>query len=395
MDVLDSCHVLVGPSGDNVPIRENATVTFGVVTTVIEIDVTATQVTVSDPKRARLSATMRCLVTDGGTDTDAYVDGGPGTDADVDTDADTGSDGGADADTDLDSGPGSDADVDADTDLDGGMDADVDADTDTDADTGYDAGTDADVDMDAGTDLDADTDTDGSVIVDAGVDADVDVDADTGMDGGDACTAFTSAFNSVINASTPLTVGGFTFEYVGENLAGDTLMNVTKGGVAVVSNYPFPIYVPTVLTADGKTITVTTHHNAPTWTHTAIDVTAPCGSGGELDGGPDSGPDGGPDGGVITPVACLDTEIDSYNSVINDFSPVNVGNYVFAYAGTNAGGETLLNITCGSGGAVSSGLAFPVGTLTAVPTLDGMVIEVTPNHNAPTWTHVTIDIVGL
>ncbi|MFH0884076.1 MAG: hypothetical protein V1861_00005 [Candidatus Micrarchaeota archaeon] len=117
-----------------------------------------------------------------------------------------------------------------------------------------------------------------------------------------------------------------------------------------------------------------------------IDVTSICDfDGGTLDGGPDAG---------ITPTECRGTAVDSFNSVINASTPVNVGNYVFEYAGTNASGDTLLNITCG-GGVVGMGIAFPIGVLIAVPTLDGKVIEVTSNHNAPTWTHCTIDVVGI
>jgi hypothetical protein len=387
VDVLDSCHVLVGSSGDNVPINENATVTFGVVTTVIEIDVTATQVMITDPKRARLAATMRCLVTDGGTDTDAHVDGGASTDADVDTDT----------------GPGMDAGTDADTDLDGG--ASTDADVDTDADTGLDGGasTDADVDMDA------DTDADTGPIADAGPDLDADTDADTGgdtgTDGGPADGGVTDGgttdggtltcpgaangfFSSSIDLGAEQVVGSYIFSYAGLSLDGKTILNVACIGGTSVSVYQFdPGVVTTVdIPVDGKRLRVTPHMSTSTVTSVTIIVEdmPPVSDGGVSDGGT-------ADGGVPGPV-CIEATVGNFSSTIHVGSTETVGGYVFTYLGINGDGAAIFDITCG-GSPVQTGYAFPQGEKTTIiVTDDHKRIEVTPHISVPAVTSVSIEV---
>ncbi len=119
-----------------------------------------------------------------------------------------------------------------------------------------------------------------------------------------------------------------------------------------------------------------------------VDAGADAGVDGGLDAGPDA--DGGEvDGG---PVACPGAVADTFNGVINSTTPEVVGGYTIAYAGTNPGGDTLLDFSCGLT-PIESGVSFPVGVMTPYDrSVDGLVIRVTPTNNAPTWTLVNINI---
>ncbi|MFH0884392.1 MAG: hypothetical protein V1861_01655, partial [Candidatus Micrarchaeota archaeon] len=164
-------------------------------------------------------------------DTDTTHDSGP--DADTDADTDSGHDAGPDVDADVDSGVDAGPDADVDAGLDGGPDADVDADVDAgpDADGGVDAGPDADAGLDGG-------------------------EVDAGPVG--CAVATTGSFDSVINSGTPVSVGGYVFEYVGQNASGDTLLDITCGGNPVQTAYACPIEVLTTINvpADGRTIQI-------------------------------------------------------------------------------------------------------------------------------------------
>jgi hypothetical protein len=344
VDVLDSCHVLVGPSGDNVPIRENSTVTFGVVTTVIEIDVTATQVLVTDPKRARLSATMRCNVVDGG----------------MDTDADTDFDGGADADSDMD----------ADTDADTGMDAGVDLDADTDADTGGDTGTDGGT-IDGGV-------TDGGV-TDGGT-----------TDGGPlTCPgAANGYFSSSIGLGAEQVVGSYIFSYAGLSPDGKTILNVACIGGTSVSVYQFNEDEETTvdIPADGKRLRVTPHMSNSTETSVTIIVEdlPPVSDGGISDGGIGDGGTPGP--------ACIESTVGNFTGTIHTGSTETVGGYVFTYLGVDGDGAAIFDITCG-GSPVQTGYAFPEDLKTTIIVTDDFKrIEVTPHMNRADLTAITIEV---
>lgn len=106
-------------------------------------------------------------------------------------------------------------------------DADLDADVDLDGDTDHDSGPDADTDHDGGPDLDADTDVDGDTDLDGGPDADSDVDdggpdADTDVDADAGPIVCMGTFEESITGSpvyvgTPVNIGGYIFENMGES----------------------------------------------------------------------------------------------------------------------------------------------------------------------------------
>jgi hypothetical protein len=201
-------------------------------------------------------------------------------DADVDLDGDTDHDGGPDldADTDHDGGPDLDADtdVDGDTDMDGGPDADAD----TDLDGGMDA--DADTDLDGGPDADADTDLDGGpdadTDLDGGMDGDVDVDAGDADAGPVVCAATSdeTITGTLIYTGSPVNVGGYIFENMGESGSG-ILMNI--GCVDDDSSLETDVYVEeggadTVIDrpSDGMRITLRNLSSGPTVANMTIMV---------------------------------------------------------------------------------------------------------------------------
>ncbi len=164
-------------------------------------------------------------------------DAGP-SDADTDMDADI------DTDADHDGGPDLDADTDTDTDHDGGpdLDADTDVDGDTDMDGGPDA--DADTDLDGGMDADADTDLDGGPDADTDLDGGMDADVDAGdADAGPIVCSGTfeeTVSGTPVYTGTPINVGGYSFENMGESGSG-ILMNI--GCVDDSSSIESDVYV--------------------------------------------------------------------------------------------------------------------------------------------------------
>ena len=64
IDILDFCDNAVAGSSDGIP--EGGSLVFQIPDKNIEIEVSVSSVTVMDPKSARLTATMRCVIPDGG-----------------------------------------------------------------------------------------------------------------------------------------------------------------------------------------------------------------------------------------------------------------------------------------------------------------------------------------
>ncbi|MEW6723072.1 MAG: hypothetical protein AB1324_07450 [Candidatus Micrarchaeota archaeon] len=277
VDVLDSCD---GVIVNNHPIPEGQTVTFAVMGTDIEIDVTAENVTVTVPKSAKMSVNVRCTgttdggpTTDGGTETDGGSgSGGDGGSGGSDGGSGTGGDGGmagTDGGTTTDGGSGTGGDggtggSDGGVVTDGGTETDGGSTTDGGSGTGGDGGMGG---SDGGTTTDGGTETDGGSGTGgdggmAGSDGGVVTDGGTtdGGDGGVVCGT-TGTFLGTLhkNDSDATEVGMYAFTYTGKNGAGAALISVTMCGTGTpVADLVCPPGVDTThdVGADGMRITV-------------------------------------------------------------------------------------------------------------------------------------------
>jgi hypothetical protein len=255
IEVLDSCMVHI----TTVDINENQTTTFAITSTDIEIDVNVTNVTVTDPKSARVDAVMRCTGEDGGPTTDAGTggDGGSGGDGGMAGMDGSVSDGGSTAD----GGSGGDG---GSAGMDGGV---SDGGSTTDAGSGGDGGS---AGMDGGSTTDAGSGGDGGMAgMDGGIsDGGSTTDAGSGGDGGaggmdggisdggvsdggagDAgpvCSGSPYA-ESVDHGNFPLGawvgVGGYQIRYDEPVLGGVHLDIVCGGGGSVVTDEAFALNI--------------------------------------------------------------------------------------------------------------------------------------------------------
>lgn len=112
------------------------------------------------------------------------------------------------------------------------------------------------------------------------------------------------------------------------------------------------------------------------------------------DAGHDSGV-GGEAGADAGPVVCAEATTGYYSGMIYAGSPMNVGGYVWEYAGIDASGNILLNVSCG-GNVVETAYPFPedVATLLVI-TNDGKKATVTPHSGNTNGTKVTIEVQNL
>lgn len=272
LDLLDSCNA---PILTAEPISEDTTKIIVVVGTEISMRVSAQDITIGD-QSARLSVTMVCPNIgpdlDGGLDggePDASVDGGE-LDAGPDADSGTGGDGGADAG--LDGGGGFDAGPieDGGAEEDGGV---SDAGPVSDGGAEEDAGPVADGGgLDAGPVGDGGAQEDGGTVADGGP-----VEDGGASDGGSSqvCAEATLGyFSGMMFSGSPQTIGGYVFEYLGESPSGDALIDISCGGLSVVSSHAFPEDIQTVLVDAGnnKSIRVTPHSLAADRTKITIEI---------------------------------------------------------------------------------------------------------------------------
>jgi len=92
------------------------------------------------------------------------------------------------------------------------------------------------------------------------------------------------------------------------------------------------------------------------------------------------------------PVACAEATTGDYSGLIQVGNPRNVGNYIFDYLGVNAGGDALMDISCG-GMPRYGNHAFPEDVVTTLDvTIDGKKLVVTPHSNGATQTDITISV---
>ena len=272
-EILDSC----GGHLRTETIMEGETKVYQVTGTNLELSVTATEVSITNPA-ATLNIVVRCLdggVTDGGT-TDSGTggsDGGSGGD---------GGAGGMDSGTGgMDSGTGGDAGTGGMDSGTGGMDSGTGG---MDSGTGgMDSGTGGDGGMggmdaggmDGGV-TDGGTTDSGTGGTDGGVTDGGTTDSGTGgSDGGGAACATATTGNwsgNILNGANQ-TVGGYVFTYNGPDGSGNALISVTCDGNPTGS-YAFPEDFTTSvdLPADGKRLKVTPHLVVPGGVNVGIQV---------------------------------------------------------------------------------------------------------------------------
>ncbi len=304
--------------------------------------------------------------------------------------------------------------------------------------------------QDAGPDVDADSDMD-ATDTDTGPDSDTGPDADTDADAG--CEAPTpictpQTVSALLNAgSAALSVGDFHVDLEGTNeslteqravvdlqdicdvpVAGGDDVTINEDATVTIVAVPGKIEVDikaeqVTIGDQGARITATmrcieeetdggvtdagadadadmdadTDMDAGTDADTDmdggldadVDVDADVDADTDVDAGTTDG--GVTDGGVDTDAGlCAEAFEDAFNSVINDAVPVTVGALTVDYNGGTDATGMVLSITCGADTVANQ--VFPVGVMATFPLAGGLVVDVTPNHCAPTWGHVTVDV---
>jgi hypothetical protein len=253
IDILDSCGALIR----SVDIRENETITRDVEGTNIRLEVRAESVTVTTPKSAKITATMTCTGTDGGT-----TDGGHGGDGGMGgmdagtTDGGSGGDGGAGGDGGMGGDGGAMADGGV---VDGGADGGSGGDGGMSVDGGSEGGADGGV-MDGGGGMDGgisdggmEGGADGGGMLDGGVsDAGDGGFIDGGTIPGSCSGTFQESRYGLWPKNVDVSTGGYSFRFTGQTMSGVTYQIRCTSGMALLGTVNVDESVPYVFNTSGS-----------------------------------------------------------------------------------------------------------------------------------------------